>query len=201
LIIGSEMLPRFDSGSFQVLIDFVPGTPIEDTLAGLARAEMLRTLMLSGLAVYLLLVQFSSFRHPLTIMAAIPLQFIGVVAALLVSGKYISMSALLGIILLIGIVVNNAIILLDLARQKIEAGIHPVRAVTVAVTTRLRPILMTALSTIAGMLPLALELAVGAERFSPIATVIIGGILTSTLLTLIVVPTLFLLGAMRSRGG
>ena len=167
-----------------------------------ARAEMLRTLMLSGLAVYLLLlVQFSSFRHPLTIMAAIPLQFIGVVAALLVSGKYISMSALLGIILLIGIVVNNAIILLDLARQKIEAGIHPVRAVTVAVTTRLRPILMTALSTIAGMLPLALELAVGAERFSPIATVIIGGILTSTLLTLIVVPTLFLLGAMRSRGG
>jgi multidrug efflux pump subunit AcrB len=164
-----------------------------------ARAEMLRTLMLSGLAVYLLLVvQFSSFRHPMTIMAAIPLQFIGVVAALLVAGKYVSMPALLGIILLVGIVVNNAIILLDLARQKIEAGIHPVRAVTVAVTTRLRPILMTALSTIAGMLPLALELAVGAERFSPIATVIIGGILTATLLTLVVVPLLFVLGNRQS---
>jgi multidrug efflux pump subunit AcrB len=165
-----------------------------------ARSEMMRALMLSGLAVYLLLlVQFSSFRHPLTIMAAIPLQFIGVAAALLVAGKSISMSALLGIILLVGIVVNNAIILLDLARQKIDAGIHPVRAVTVAVTTRLRPILMTALSTIAGMLPLALELAVGAERFSPIATVIIGGILTATLLTLVVVPLLFVLGSRQAR--
>lgn len=164
-----------------------------------ARAEMMRALMLSALAVYLLLlVQFSSFRHPLTIMAAIPLQFIGVAAALLVAGKYISMPALLGIILLIGIVVNNAIILLDRARQKVDAGIHPVRAVTVAVTTRLRPILMTALSTIAGMLPLALELAVGAERFSPIATVIIGGIITSTILTLVVVPTLFVIGTRQS---
>jgi multidrug efflux pump subunit AcrB len=103
------------------------------------------------------------------------------------------MPALLGIILLIGIVVNNAIILLDVARQKVAAGIGPARAVTAAVTTRLRPILMTALSTIAGMLPLALELAVGAERFSPIATVIIGGIITSTVLTLIVVPTLFVI--------
>lgn len=159
-----------------------------------ARARMLRALVLSALAVYLLLVvQFSSFAHPVTIMVAIPLQFIGVAAALLVAGKYVSMSALLGIILLVGIVVNNAIILLDLARQRVASGASAARAAGVAVATRLRPILMTAISTIAGMLPLALELAVGAERFSPIATVIIGGIITATVLTLVVVPTLFVL--------
>jgi len=161
---------------------------------GEARARMMKALMLSALAVYLLLVvQFSSFAHPLTIMVAIPLQFIGVASALLIAGKYVSMSALLGIILLVGVVVNNSIILLDLARQRRASGASPARAVGVAVATRLRPILMTALSTIAGMAPLALEMAVGAERFSPIATVIIGGIITATVLTMVVVPTLFVL--------
>jgi HAE1 family hydrophobic/amphiphilic exporter-1 len=161
---------------------------------GEARARMLSTLMLSALAVYLLLVvQFSSFIHPATIMAAIPLQFIGVASALLLAGKYVSMPALLGVILLVGIVVNNSIILLDVARQRRANGASPARAVAVAVATRLRPILMTALSTIAGMLPLALELAVGAERFSPIATVIIGGILAATVLTLVVIPVLYVL--------
>lgn len=159
-----------------------------------ARSRMMKALMLSALAVYLLLViQFSSFVHPVTIMIAIPLQFIGVASALLIADKYVSMSALLGIILLVGIVVNNSIILLDLARQRRVSGASPARAVGIAVATRLRPILMTAFSTIAGMLPLALELAVGSERFSPIATVIIGGIITSTVLTMVVVPTLFVL--------
>ncbi|HSH26551.1 MAG TPA: efflux RND transporter permease subunit, partial [Wenzhouxiangella sp.] len=168
-----------------------------------ARQRMLRALMLSALAVYLLLViQFSSFAHPITIMVAIPLQFIGVASALLLADKYVSMSALLGIILLVGIVVNNSIILLDLARQRLQTGASAARAVGVAVVTRLRPILMTALSTIAGMLPLAMEMAVGAERFSPIATVIIGGIITATVLTMVVVPTLFvLLENLRQRFG
>jgi multidrug efflux pump subunit AcrB len=157
-----------------------------------ARGRMLRALLFSALAVYLLLVvQFRSFLHPLTVMSAIPLQFIGVVAALLVAGKYVSMPALLGIILLIGIVVNNSIILLDLARQRMAAGASAIRAVVEAVDTRARPIMMTAFSTIAGMLPLALEMAVGAERFSPIASVIIGGIATATVLTMVVVPALF----------
>ena len=159
-----------------------------------ARDHMMRALLLAALAVYLLLVvQFRSFAHPVIIMTAIPLQFIGVVAALLIAGKYVSMPALLGIILLIGIVVNNSIILLDLARRRLAEGAGVHAAVTEAVETRMRPIMMTALSTIAGMLPLALEMAVGAERFSPIATVIIGGILAATLLTLVVIPVLFVL--------
>lgn len=157
-----------------------------------AREHMVRALLLAALAVYLLLVvQFGSFKHPLTVMSAIPLQFIGVTAALLVAGKYVSMPALLGIVLLIGIVVNNSIILLDLARRRMAEGLDLHAAVTEAVDTRMRPIMMTALSTVAGMLPLALEMAVGAERFSPIATVIIGGILAATVLTLVVVPALF----------
>lgn len=182
------------------LASFEPPVGVTATLVGEqedfseARARMMQALLLSGLAVYLLLViQFSSFSHPVTIMIAIPLQFIGVASALLIAGKYVSMSALLGIILLVGIVVNNSIILLDLARQRLQTGASPARAVGVAVATRLRPILMTALSTIAGMLPLALEMAVGAERFSPIATVIIGGIIAATVLTMVVVPTLFVL--------
>ncbi|WP_019593502.1 efflux RND transporter permease subunit [Thioalkalivibrio sp. ALM2T] len=159
-----------------------------------AREHMMRALLLAALAVYLLLVvQFRSFAHPVIIMTAIPLQFIGVVAALLIAGKYVSMPALLGIILLIGIVVNNSIILLDLARRRLAEGADVHAAVTEAVETRMRPIMMTALSTIAGMLPLALEMAVGAERFSPIATVIIGGILAATVLTLVVIPALFVL--------
>ena len=157
-----------------------------------ARSRMMRALMLSAMAVYLVLVvQFGSFKHPLTIMSTIPLQFIGVGAALLLAGKYVSMPALLGIILLIGIVVNNAIILLDLARSRIQSGLSPDQAVLEAVDIRFRPIMMTGLSTIAGMAPLAMETAVGAERFSPIATVIIGGVITATVLTLIVVPALF----------
>lgn len=185
----SERLSSFEAGSGST-----PALVGEQQDFSEARERMLRALMLSALAVYLLLViQFSSFAHPITIMVAIPLQFIGVASALLLADKYVSMSALLGIILLVGIVVNNSIILLDLARQRVQAGASAARAVGVAVVTRLRPILMTALSTIAGMLPLAMEMAVGAERFSPIATVIIGGIITATVLTMVVVPTLFVL--------
>ncbi len=182
------------------LVQFTPPPGYQVVLAGEqddfqeARGRMGRAMALAAMAVYLLLVvQFRSFRHPVTVMSAVPLQFIGVVAALLVAGKYLSMPALLGIILLVGIVVNNGIILLDFARQRRAEGIALERAITDAVAARFRPIMMTALSTVAGMLPLALEMAVGAERFSPIATVIIGGITAATVLTLVVVPSLYVL--------
>ena len=170
-----------------------------------ARTRMLRALAFGILAVYLVLVaQFRSFGHPLTIMLAIPLQFIGVGLALLLAGKYLSMPALLGIILLTGTVVNNSIVLIDYILQRIRSGMSLDEAVSESVSVRFRPIMMTALSDVAGMLPLALELAVGAERFSPIATVVIGGILAATLLTLVVIPVLFRLIArarIRRRGG
>ncbi len=159
-----------------------------------ARGRMMRALALGILAVYLVLVaQFRSFKHPLTIMLAVPLQFIGVAAALLLAGKYLSMPALLGIILLTGTVVNNSIVLIDYILARRNQGVDLYSAIMESVSVRYRPIMMTAFSDVAGMLPLALEMAVGAERFSPIATVVIGGILAATFLTLIIVPTVFAL--------
>ncbi|MFU8819020.1 MAG: efflux RND transporter permease subunit [Desulfurivibrio sp.] len=156
-----------------------------------ARGRMLRALLLGALAVYLiLLAQFRSFLKPLTLMAAIPLQFIGVALALLLAGKVVSMPALLGIIMLVGTVVNNSIVLLTFAQDLRATGLAMPEALRRAVAVRCRPIMMTTFSTAAGMLPLALELAVGAERFSPIATVIIGGLTASTLLTMVVIPVL-----------
>ncbi len=159
-----------------------------------ARGSMMHALALGVLAVYLILVaQFHSFKHPLTIMMAVPLQFIGVAAGLIMAGKYLSMPALLGIILLTGTVVNNSIVLIDYILMRRDKGMNLRAAVLQSVAVRFRPIMMTALSDVAGMLPLALETAVGAERFSPIATVVIGGVLAATLLTLVVIPVLFML--------
>ncbi len=159
-----------------------------------ARFRILRALAMGILAVYLVLVaQFRSFKHPFTILMAVPLQFIGVALALLLAGKYLSMPALLGIILLVGTVVNNSIVLIDYILVRRRDGQALEQAIIEAVSVRYRPIMMTALSDVAGMLPLSLELAVGAERFSPIATVVIGGILAATLLTLVVIPVLFML--------
>ncbi|MFO7592514.1 MAG: efflux RND transporter permease subunit [Pseudomonadota bacterium] len=159
-----------------------------------ARFRIMRALAMGILAVYLVLVaQFRSFKHPLTILMAVPLQFIGVSLALLLAGKYLSMPALLGIILLVGTVVNNSIVLIDYILVRRREGVGLEKAIIESVSVRYRPIMMTALSDVAGMLPLSLELAVGAERFSPIATVVIGGILAATLLTLIVIPVLFML--------
>ncbi len=159
-----------------------------------ARARMIRAMLLGILAVYLVLVmQFASFRHPFTIMAAVPLQFTGVAAGLIIAGKYLSMPAMLGIILLTGTVVNNSIILIDYILQRKKEGMDSITAIMESVSVRYRPIMMTALSDVAGMLPLATEMAVGSERFSPLATAVIGGVMAATLLTLIVIPVIFML--------
>jgi HAE1 family hydrophobic/amphiphilic exporter-1 len=126
-------------------------------------------------------------------MAAVPLQFIGVAAGLLIAGKYLSMPAMLGIILLTGTVVNNSIILIDYILQQRQEGAELDFAILEAVSVRYRPIMMTALSDVAGMLPLAMEMAVGSERFSPLATAVIGGVLAATLLTLVIIPVIFML--------
>ncbi len=164
-----------------------------------ARSRMVKALALGILAVYLVLVaQFRSFKHPLTIMMAVPLQFIGVAAGLLVAGKYLSMPAMLGIILLTGTVVNNSIILIDYILQRTAGGMKLEPAILESVSVRYRPIMMTALSDVAGMLPLAMEMAVGSERFSPLATAVIGGVLAATLLTLVIIPVIFMMAAGRS---
>ncbi len=157
-----------------------------------ARAEIIGALAIALVAVYLLLVaQFRSFLHPVTVMMSIPLSLTGVAAALWIAHKPVSMPVLVGLILLVGIVVNNSIILIEFVRQRREAGADRRDALVDAVRLRFRPIMMTALSTIVGMVPLAGEWALGAERFSPLAIAVIGGLLASTLLTMVIIPMLY----------
>ncbi len=157
-----------------------------------SKQDLLLSLAMAVIGVYLvLLIQFKSFIQPLTIMTAIPLVLIGVSMALLLSGKSISMPVMLGLILLAGTVVNNSILLIDYILTERQRGLDRKQAVLEAVSARYRPIMMTALSDVAGMLPLALELSLGSERFSPLATAVVGGIIASTLLTLVVIPVVY----------
>ncbi|MFP4034782.1 MAG: efflux RND transporter permease subunit [Desulfovermiculus sp.] len=151
-----------------------------------------QAIILSLVLLYFSLVPiFRSFGQPLTIMVAIPLAFIGVSWGMLLAGKHFCMPASMGMILLSGIVVNNSILLLDFINQARENGTARHEAIIQAIRTRTRPIVMTALSTMTGMLPIAMELAVGLERLSPLAVVAIGGLLISTLLTLVYVPLFY----------
>lgn len=157
-----------------------------------SRDAILAALAMSAFAVYLLLVmQFRSWIHPITVMMAIPLSLAGVAPALWIAQKSVSMPVMVGLVLLVGIVVNNSILLVDVIRQRRNEGMNRQDAVREGVESRFRPIMMTSTSTIIGMLPLSLELALGSERFSPLATAVIGGLLASTLLTLIVIPVLY----------
>lgn len=154
--------------------------------------DMVFSLLLAIVFVYLVLVpQFKSFIHPVTIMSAIPLVVIGVAPLLALAGKYISMPVLLGFILLAGTVVNNSILLIDFAVNLRQEGDTMEDTMVRAVKARFRPIMMTALSDVTGMLPLALQLALGAERFSPLAITVIGGIMAATLLTMNVIPMIY----------
>ncbi|NOY92671.1 MAG: efflux RND transporter permease subunit [Deltaproteobacteria bacterium] len=168
-----------------------------------SRTSILRALAMSVLAVYLLLVaQFRSWKHPITVMMAVPLSLSGVSLALWLVGKPVSMPVMVGLVLLVGTVVNNSILLVDLIRKRQEEGMERREAIREGVRRRFRPIMMTSLSTVIGMLPLAMELALGAERFSPLATAVIGGLLASTLLTLVVIPVLYdLADGLRLPGG
>ena len=157
-----------------------------------AKSELGSAFAVALIAVYLLLVaQLRSFLHPITIMVSIPLSLIGVFAALKIAGKPVSMPVMVGMILLAGTVVNNAIILIEFIRQKREAGVNRRKALVESVRTRFRPIMMTSLSTIVGMIPLAAEWALGSERFSPLATAVIGGMTAATMLTMIFIPVLY----------
>ena len=139
-----------------------------------------------------LVITFKSYLHPLIIMSAIPLAFIGVPWGMLLLERHLCMPAAMGMILLAGIVVNNSILLVDFIETARANGADIHTAIEEAIRRRTRPILMTALSTIAGMLPIAAEMAVGLERLSPLAVVAIAGLMVSTFLTLAYVPVLYL---------
>ncbi|MGB3138893.1 MAG: efflux RND transporter permease subunit [Nodosilinea sp.] len=149
----------------------------------------LATAVLMIFAVLVLL--YNSFIYPIAIMAALPLSVGGALIALLIAQKPMGLFALIGIVLLMGLVTKNAILLVDYALTAKQRGKSRRQAVVEAGVTRLRPILMTSISTMAGMVPIALELGAGGSTRSPMAIAVIGGFTTSTLLTLVVVPVLF----------
>ena len=144
-----------------------------------------------GLMYLILVMQFSSFTAPLGVMVSLPLSLIGVVIALIVTGSSINLMSLIGVIMLMGLVAKNAILLLDAARKQEANGVAREDALMHAGRVRLRPILMTTFALIAGMMPVALGLGEGGEFYRPMAIAIIGGTITSTILTLLVVPSFY----------
>jgi len=155
-------------------------------------SRLVQALMLGMLMLYLMLVvTFRSFLDPMAIMVTLPLAVIGAGFGVLLGGKFMSMPAIMGLILLMGIVVNNGILLIDFAKKAMADGMELKPALLAAVEKRVRPILMTAISSAVGMIPLAMEWAVGIERLSPLAYVAIGGLITGTFLTMVAVPVLF----------
>ena len=140
----------------------------------------------------ILVVQFGSFMDPLAILVSLPLSMIGVMLALAITGNTINIMSLIGVILLAGIVAKNAILLIDFAKWAREERGLPLReALIEAGAIRLRPILMTTFALIAGMVPVALGRGEGAQFRAPMGVAVIGGVITSTLLTLLVIPTFY----------
>jgi len=144
-----------------------------------------------GLMYLVLVMQFGSFLDPLAILSSLPLSLVGVMLALSISNTTINIMSLIGVILLMGIVAKNAILLIDFAKWSHEKGMPIREALIEAGAIRLRPILMTTFALIAGMIPVAIARGEGAQFRQPLGVAVIGGVLTSTLLTLLVIPTVY----------
>jgi len=158
--------------------------------------------MLSFLLLYLILVaQFRSFLDPVLIMLAIPMGFVGVLIILPLTHTTLNVMSLMGVLMLIGIADSNSILIVDFAHRLEEQGLPVADAVITACRVRLRPILMTSLATIIGMIPMALKLGTGAEQYTPMARAIIGGLTSSVLLTVFIVPAAYLLVYGKKRRG
>ena len=157
-----------------------------------AMNDLLLMLILGVVIVYLIMVaQFQSLLSPFIVMMTIPLAFTGGLLALLVTGFEISIVSMIGFVLLVGIIVNNGIVLIDCMNQLRAGGMERREAVVTACSTRLRPVLMTALTTILGLVPLAIGWGMGASLIQPVAIVSIGGLLYATFMTLFVVPAVY----------
>ncbi len=166
----------------------------EAKFMGEAFGYMVSSLFLAVVLVYMILAaQFNSFIQPITIMVSLPLSVIGAFGALFLSDMVLSIYAMIGVIMLMGLVTKNAILLVDFANQGRERGMERNEALVEAGRLRLRPILMTTAAMVFGMLPVALALGEGGESRAPMAVCVIGGLITSTLLTLVVVPVVYTL--------
>jgi HAE1 family hydrophobic/amphiphilic exporter-1 len=144
--------------------------------------------------IYLILASlFGSFLQPLSIMVALPLSFVGVALALLITRGNLNVMTMIGIIMLMGLVTKNGILLVDFTNQQRATGLDRREALLTSGRIRLRPIIMTTVAMIFGMLPLAMAIGAGAETRAPMARAVIGGLITSTMLTLFVVPVVYTL--------
>ncbi|MCU0692486.1 MAG: efflux RND transporter permease subunit, partial [Polyangiaceae bacterium] len=153
---------------------------------------MIEALLLAIAIIYMVLAaQFESFLHPITIMVSLPLSMVGALGALLLANQTLSVMSFIGIIMLMGLVTKNAILLVDNANQRRTEGTSIRDSILEAGAVRLRPILMTTAAMIFGMLPVALALGEGSEQRAPMGVSVIGGLVTSTLLTLLVVPAIY----------
>jgi HAE1 family hydrophobic/amphiphilic exporter-1 len=177
-------------------MNFPPGYGLQ--LAGASRDQQevfsaMGTALIMGVALmYLILVvQFGSFTAPLAVMLSLPLSLIGVVVALLMVGSGLNLMSFIGVIMLMGLVAKNAILLLDAARVLEAEGMDRESALMAAGRKRLRPILMTTFALVAGMVPVAVGIGEGGEFYRPMAVAIIGGVITSTFLTLLVIPSFY----------
>ena len=150
--------------------------------------------LISFVLLFLILTaQFKSFIDPFLIMLAIPMGFVGVLIILPLTGSTLNVMSLMGVLMLVGIADSNSILIVDFAHNLERQGLSPADAVITACRVRLRPILMTSLATIIGMIPMALKLGTGAEQYAPMAKAIIGGLTSSVLLTIFIVPAAYLL--------
>jgi HAE1 family hydrophobic/amphiphilic exporter-1 len=155
-------------------------------------SDMFQALFLAVVFIYLILAsQFGSFTHPLAIMLSLPLSLFGVAVILFFTHDTLNIMSMIGLIMLMGLVTKNAILLVDFTNQARREGTPRHKALIQAGTTRLRPIVMTTLAMIFGMLPLAFAIGAGAEMRAPMARAVIGGLITSTLLSLLVVPVVY----------
>jgi len=182
----------------RALVGYVPPPGVRFSTGGEVKDQkevfgrMLAAMMLAVLLMYLILVmQFGSFMDPIAILMSLPLSLIGVVLALLITGDTLNIMSMIGVLLLMGIVAKNAILLIDFAKWGQEQGLPRREAIIEAGRVRLRPIMMTTMALIAGMIPVALGRGEGADFRSPLGRAIIGGVITSTLLTLLVIPTVY----------
>jgi HAE1 family hydrophobic/amphiphilic exporter-1 len=176
-------------------LDLPPGVAIQfggdaEMLAETS-ANMGAALLMAVVFIYLVIAsQFGSLAQPIAIMAALPLSLIGVLLGLLAWGSSLNMFSMIGFVMLMGLVVKNAILLVDNANHHMQAGLPVREALERAGVTRFRPIIMTTLAMIFGMMPLALVIHEGAEQNASMAHAVIGGLISSTLLTLVVVPVI-----------
>jgi HAE1 family hydrophobic/amphiphilic exporter-1 len=205
ITLSAGVLPGFSMGNVartaRTAIDVLPLPPgyrvifggdvqsLNDTIG-----YVIEALVLAVVFIYLILASlFGSFLQPLSIMLALPLSFLGVTLGLLLTRGTMNMMSMIGIIMLMGLVTKNGILLIDFINQQRNVGVERTNAILASARIRLRPIIMTTVAMIFGMLPLAFAIGEGAEQRSPMAHAVIGGLITSTLLTLFVVPVVYTL--------